>query len=120
MHPLVDAFYKGRSQLKKTTGKYFDPPSKPKKACDVGAIYYGLYNKTPRAGESVYGEIYLDYPEFSDKFVPIPCEHKDSPEFSDDARGYIGSILIHLNDEHTAHTWPDKKIAEWLEVALAS
>src|SRR5690349_14836180 len=111
MHPITDAFWKGRAVLKKGTGAYFDSEKKPKKACALGAIYYGLYKNTadPR-NDSTPLKISMDFPEIR-SWVEVPCEHDD--------RGIISSILIHLNDEHTGHDWPDKRIAEWLDNVLS-
>jgi hypothetical protein len=107
MHPLVDAFWQGRGKLKKTKNKYFDNDKKPKAACAIGAIYYGLYKMT---SDMPVIKISQDYPDIH-KWVPVPCGH-------DSEGGTISAILIHLNDGHDAHTFSDQKIAEWLEGAL--
>ncbi len=103
MHPFIDGFYKGRAKLKKGTGKYFDNIDNPKKACYVGAMYYGLYGKTSVA---LLTDFVRDYPDIR-KMVSCPCEH--------DKEGTIVSILIHLNDLHSTHQWNDAKITKWLE-----
>jgi hypothetical protein len=110
MHPLVDAFYKGRATLKKQQGEFFDNTTKPKKACAVGAIYWGLFKKATISPQS---EIVIEYPQFRGWLSKAPCEH-------DENGGTVIGILIHLNDVHTGHDWPDKKIADWLEQSLAS
>lgn len=104
MHPLVDAFWQGRDKCKKkVVGKYFDNVKKPKLACHLGAVYYGLYHNT---------EVNIDllhewYPEIR-QLVPVPCT--DTGE----TVGWISSILIHLNDAHDGREWSDKKVAAWL------
>lgn len=111
MHPLVDFYYKGRAELKPLTGEYFDSIKKPKKACFIGAIYYGIHKKTLE--EDVPFAIAAEYPQIRGWYsLPAPCGH-------DDEGGLISAILVHLNDEHTRHEWPEKKIAEWLEQALS-
>jgi hypothetical protein len=113
MHPIVDAFWKGRTKFKKTEEVYFDREKNPRAACHIGAIYWGLYKKVDLKGCAL--GITYDYPEFLSELKPIPCEHaKDHL----DPNGYIGSILIHLNDEHDGRSWPDKRVAEWLEGVL--
>lgn len=111
MHDVVNALYKGRSKLKKGTGQYFDNPKKPKKACVLGAIYFGLYGHTTES-MGLPLEISFDYPEIRKwSSGPAPCGH-------DAEGGMITSILIHLNDVHTGRDWPDQKIAGWLENEL--
>jgi len=110
MHPLVDAFWQGRQKFKKGTGKYFDSTRKPKAACHLGALYWGMYKEIPGEGKLVL--LNNDWPEIS-KPAAVPCEHKDETPIGD-----ISGILIHLNDEHDGRSWPDKKVAEWLETAL--
>jgi hypothetical protein len=109
MHPLVDAFYKGRSSLKKVQGKYFDKLKNPRKACHLGTIYYGLYGRT-----DMDARLEEEYPILKDTRFPIPCEHQYDEEHRDDPTGELRAILIHLNDEHNAHSWPDKRVAEWM------
>jgi hypothetical protein len=41
--------------------------------------------------------------------VPCGCDREG---------GTIASILIHLNDEHDARMWSDKKISEWLDATF--
>lgn len=114
MQPLVDGFLKGRAVLKKKIiGSYFDSYNKPKKCCHLGAVIFGIYGKA-----EIPDNLNKDFPEIW-KMVPIPCEHQYDEEHRDDPRGQIGAILIHLNDKHTAHSWPDKKVADWLESALS-
>lgn len=108
MHVLTDAFWKGRATLKKGTGAYFDSEKKPRKACAVGAIYYGLYKKAHN--DDTVLTMVNEYPEIR-SWTTVPCEHDDI--------GTISAILIHLNDEHTGHDWPDKRIAEWLDNVLS-
>lgn len=112
MHPLTDAFIKGRAKFKKTTGKYFDAINKPKMACHYGALYWGLYGQ-PAPMERVWA-MKDENPELL-KIVTMPCD--DTPE----KEGEIRSILIHLNDDHDGRSgWTDKRVAEWLETALNS
>jgi hypothetical protein len=108
MHALVDAFLKGRATLKRTKGEYFDNLEKPKKADAIGAICYGLYKKSV---DKPIAAIKSEWPQIN-YWVKVPCGH-------DDEGGLLSSVLIHLNDEHTAHDWSDKKIADWLDVVLA-
>lgn len=112
MHPLVDAFYKGRATLKRGRGEFFDDDAKPKKACYVGAIYYGLY-KTARVPENsaVPLAIERDWPQFR-YWTNAPCG-------CDKEGGLISAILVHLNDAHDAREWGDKKISDWLESVYA-
>jgi len=124
MHELTNAFYRGREKFKKKmNGAYFDNWAKPKAACHVGAIIWGFSAKLPAKGTPLQ-IIFSDYPEFfGEKLVEIPCEHKGddtllSPE--EDGKGYPASILVHLNDEHDGRSWPDKRIALWLDEALTS
>lgn len=107
MHALVDAFIKGRAALKKDTGLFFDDEKKPKKACYVGAVYYGLYGKP---SDTVMTQLSMDWPQIR-KWVAAPCGH-------DDEGGYISAILIHLNDEHSTKEWNDKRITEWFESVI--
>jgi len=111
MHPLVDSFYKGRTVLKRQAEKFFDSPKKPKKACAIGAIYYGLYGTATENFLGVPSRIVADYPQIRNWVKVAPCEH-------DEGGGTIIGILIHLNDFHTGHDWNDKRIAEWLERVL--
>lgn len=111
MHPLVDAFWQGRTKFKKTTGKYFDNTKKPRAACHLGALYWGMYKET--SGEGKLVTLNNDWPEVIEKMIPIPCEHTESEV------GNVSGILIHLNDVHDGRSWPDKKVAEWLEGALS-
>ncbi len=109
MHVIVDAFWQGRNRFKnKVTGQYFDNVKKPKSCCHLGAIYYGYFHKTT---EDIT-KLIEDFPDLR-ALVPLPCEDTEHKE------GWISSILIHLNDEHDKRTWPDDKIAAWLEEALA-
>lgn len=108
MHPLVDAFWKGRQSLKRGKGEYFDKDREPKKACAVGAIYYGLYKSVTQFPNAAISNL---YPEFR-QMVNVPCEHDDV--------GSVIAILIHLNDQHSAKTWNDANLAKWLEIALQS
>ena len=114
MHPLVDYFWKGREVLKKNQGEFFDNPKRPKKACFIGAIYYGIHKKgLDGDGNDVIFAIANDYPQIREYVhAPVPCGH-------DDEGGLISAILVHLNDNHTGHDWPDKKIAEWLDKTLS-
>lgn len=107
MHALVDAFWQGRNKLKKQRRAYFDNYKKPKAACALGAVYYGLYKKTQE--EFLGVAIAKEYPEIR-YWTKVPCEHDDV--------GLVSSILIHLNDDHDARSYPDEKIADWLEGAL--
>jgi len=116
VHPLTDAFIKGRAKFKKITGKYYDNNKKPKAACDYGAMYWGVYG-VPYMDEGIMeggGIIANDFPELR-KIVPLPCGetvrgHTD---------GEIRSVLIHLNDEHDGRSgWTDEKKAQWLEKSL--
>jgi hypothetical protein len=107
MHPLADAFIQGRAKLKKNTEKYFDDPKKPKKACYMGAMYYGLTGKPTDQNCSVL--MANDWPQLH-KMVTPPC--------SCDTTGYVSSILIHLNDFHDGREWSDKKITDWMESVL--
>ena len=129
MHELTNAFYRGREKLKKKQiGAYFDNWAKPKAACHVGAIIWGFSSKLPAKGTPLQ-IIFSDYPEFfGEKLVEIPCEHKGNeitsaplgPEqdVTNPNMGYPASILVHLNDEHDGRSWPDKRIALWLDEAL--
>lgn len=113
MHPIVDAFWQGRNKFKnKLKGDYFDDLKKPKQACHLGAIYYGYFKKTTKNVSALLA----DFPDLR-SVVDIPCEHAES--LAPDKIGWISSILVHLNDEHDKRTWPDEKIASWLEKALA-
>lgn len=120
MHPLTDAFIKGRAKLKKTENKYFDKQIKPKKACHVGALLYGWegfaddLSDVLENPDNAVNRIKLDFPFLYSHFVPLPCD--DTPE----KEGQILSILIHLNDDHDGRSgWTDQKVAEWLETAIS-
>jgi hypothetical protein len=105
MHPLVDAFWKGRAVLKRTSGVYIDDIDKPKKSDTIGAIAYGLFSKS----KNPVIRLKEEWPQIS-YWAAVPCEH--------DTEGTIIAILIHLNDVHSKE-WTDKKIADWLELVFA-
>lgn len=116
MHPLLDAFWQGRTKFKKKSiGTYFEKEKNPRAACHVGAIYWGLFKKTNIG--PIWVTLSNEYPEITSNMVPIPCEHAEDHI---DPNGFIASILIHLNDEHDGHTWPDSRVAKWLEDTLAN
>lgn len=110
MHVIVDAYWQGRNKFKnKIKGQYFDNLKHPKMVCHLGAIYWGTFKKT---AEECGNDLAEFYPEL--RFtVPIPCD-----DLKDEKEGWISSILVHLNDEHDKRTWPDEKVAEWLEKVL--
>jgi hypothetical protein len=113
MHPLTDAFIKGRAKFKKIDGKYFDNVLKPKSACHYGALYWGYFGTTG-ASDMTKPRLWQEFPELT-KIVPMPCNDLTEKE------GEIRSILIHLNDDHDGRSgWTDEKVAEWLENALTS
>lgn len=116
MHPLTDAFIKGRSKYKKIRGQYYDGK---KSACHLGCILLENYKEyfDRDAYYSAVTALRLDYPYISgNTYVPIPCEHT---QLGHGEGGNITSILIHLNDEHDGRQgWGDKQIAGWLEKAL--
>lgn len=113
MHPLVDAFYKGRGKFKKHRKEFFDDLKRPKAACHLGAIYYGLFKKVTNTGVTVGSDLYGEYPEIRGWVKKAPCEHDDGEG------GTVAGILVHLNDEHDGRSWPDEKIASWLTQVLA-
>ena len=109
MHPLVDGFIKGRAKLKKNIGEYFDNPEKPKKACFVGAMFYGM-GGGKGDWTNIAGLIKRDWPQLHAWVIP-PCG-------CDPEGGYISSILIHLNDVHPTKEWNDEKILTWFKSVI--
>lgn len=108
MHPLVDAFIKGRPKFKKLQKAYFD--KKGKAACHSGVIFAELYHQTYWE----HHKLLSDYAEL-EKIVPMPCDDLQETE------GWILSILQHLNDDHDGRSgWTDKAVATWLEKALTA
>ena len=106
MHPLTDAFIKGRAKFKKTTHEYFG--SKGKTACHLAAMYWGVYNTTAYVPD----KLDEDFPELR-KMISMPCDDLSEKE------GWIKSILIHLNEDHDGRSgWTDKNVADWLEKSL--
>lgn len=112
MHVIVDAFWQGRNRFRnKKVGAYFDDLKKPKAACHLGAVYYGTFKKT---ASNVSALIEM-YPELH-KMVKLPCAPcNDTAE----TEGTISAIMIHLSDSHDKRSWPDEKIASWLETVLS-
>lgn len=109
MHPLVDAFIKGRAKTKRTTGQYFEKKGRGYRSCAVGAIYYGLFEKVPESPNLVVVPAIYGQNEDIRKFVNVPCEHDDT--------GTVVAILTHLNDEHEKE-WKDADIQKWLTEVL--
>jgi len=122
VHPLTDAFIKGRGKFKKISGKYVDKTDKPKAMCHLGAMYWGVYQSPIDDAHPVW-QLKNDFPEISDHLVEIPCEHRFPTESTLDEtgdQGHISSILIHLNDQHDGRSgWTDEKVASWLESVLS-
>lgn len=109
MHPLVDAFIKGRAKTKKCTDAYFEKKGKTYRSCAVGAIYYGFFEKFPESPNLVVPDKIFAQNEDIKKMVEVPCEHDDT--------GTVLGILIHLNDYHDKE-WKDADIQKWLEGVL--
>lgn len=110
MHPLVNYFWQGRSVLKRQKDAYFDDAEKTKKSDYVGAIYYGIFKKGYKESSFVVDAINSDWPQIR-YWTDVPCG-------CDSEGGRIASILIHLNDDHDARQWSDKRISEWLDATL--
>lgn len=112
MHALIDNHYKGRSVIKKrAVNTFFDSVKKPKAACYIGAIYYGLHGKT--TDQPVVQELVDEGFEELRRWAEPPCDHDL------DNCGTIAGIIIHLNDDHDGRTFSDQKITDWLNLALA-
>lgn len=111
MHVLVDAHYKGRAKLpKRAVDEFFDSVKKPKAACYLGCIYYGIHNKA--SDGMVVQELVDEGYDVLRRWAEPPCDHDL------ENAGTIAGILIHLNDMHDGRQMKEQQITDWFIIAL--